>query len=501
MSDLQTLWTLRWRQYRDDAIYWLRAAGYQPHDPAFSQKVYIFYLLIIAAIWCAAMFGWVFEQAGHIGRALSSADIEAVRQFVPRAILALQIFTLIVALRSTPLKLSFPDMAYIAGSPIDRAAPVLLGFARQVIVRLGLLLPLAALVSAVLRHALRLDASLTGLLPAVLAAIPLIILIWGIAWVIGLLRLIDPRIRRLRWLWIAPLGVLPLSIILPFPLLTLGAGFAEALTGDIPLWYALLTTALAGACIILLKRLGARASMIHAADESILHARLQALGLLAWTQPRAHAQIRLQAAQAGRRPFGRLPRVRGFTMLLARAALSYARHPLMLLWCFAWGGLMSALAAAILLNRLPFPHYLLWLLLASLTVPHGLLHVFAADVEEPFLRQFIPIGGLTLFFADTLLPLTALSLGASIVWALQAGVSPQVIALGISSIPLIALLIALSGAFALTRRRVLQTRVFATFGSLGAALIAGTATESPFTGIVAAVFAAFILSVMIAVDA
>ena len=43
------------------------------------------------------------------------------------------------ALQSTPLKLSFADMAYVAGAPISRVAPVIVGFIRQVGIRLILL--------------------------------------------------------------------------------------------------------------------------------------------------------------------------------------------------------------------------------------------------------------------------------------------------------------------------------------------------------------------------
>ena len=77
--------------------------------------------------------------------------------------------------------------------------------------------------------------------------------------------------------------------------------------------------------------------MIHAVDESILYARIQALGLLAWRMIDVQARIRMQSRQATRKPFLSLPRAQGTSTFVTRAALSYVRHPFMLLTCFGLG--------------------------------------------------------------------------------------------------------------------------------------------------------------------
>ena len=62
--------------------------------------------------------------------------------------------------------------------------------------------------------------------------------------------------------------------------------------------------------------------------------------------------------------------------------------------------------------------------------------------------------------------------------ALQ-GFSPELLSLGVLLIPLLAFLLALCGAFAVTRDRVLQSRLLATGLSFGLALGASIALQTP----------------------
>src|SRR5690606_27915178 len=102
---------------------------------ALTQNLYILYLIGIGSIWFFAMWAWFYDTATHIGETLDSATLYQILTALPYTVLAVQVFAMVVALRSTPLKLSFADMAYIAGTPIARSVPVLLGFIRQVITR------------------------------------------------------------------------------------------------------------------------------------------------------------------------------------------------------------------------------------------------------------------------------------------------------------------------------------------------------------------------------
>ena len=330
--------------------------------------------------------------------------------------------------------------------------------------------------------------------------LPLILTIWGAAWVAGTARLVYPALARARFLWLLPLLLIPLALVVPDVALWQGRGLASAMTTGLQPVYALALIALSLLFIGLIAALGNRANLVMVNEESTLYARIQALGILAWTQPRAQARVRLQTAQAGRTARFRLLRLNGFPGLAARAALSYVRHPFMLVVCALWGAAMTMVASLIVINNLPAQIWIGWLLIAGLTPPPGLLHVFTADAEERFLRQFIPVNGLELLFADVILPLVALAAGAFAVWS-QVEVTDEVRAIGILFIPVIGLLLALCGAYSLTKDRVLQTRLFVTFAAIGIAMVAGVLTASWSAALGIVVMGVVILSGLIAVEA
>src|SRR5664279_2439662 len=139
MHDVQSLFWLRWRQFKDTAVYWLRVLGYRPQDASLSQNLYVLYLILIGFFWVYTVGAFVFETAANIGKLIApSTAAELLVGFVWLTLIV-QIYVMINALQSTPLKLSFADMAYVAGAPMRRIAPVIVGFIRQVGIRLFLL--------------------------------------------------------------------------------------------------------------------------------------------------------------------------------------------------------------------------------------------------------------------------------------------------------------------------------------------------------------------------
>jgi hypothetical protein len=127
------------------------------------------------------------------------------------------------------------------------------------------------------------------------------------------------------------------------------------------------------------------------------------------------------------------------------------------------------------------------------------LHVFRIDVEERFLRQFLPINGLQLLAADMVLPLIFVIAGAAGVWLLQ-GFPASITSLGLTFIPVLAILVALCGAVALTNKRVLQTRILTTALTFGLIMIAGV-NFSPLVAFIIAVLAIMTLGGMVAQNA
>jgi hypothetical protein len=497
MRDLRVLFWLRWRQFKDDAVYWLRVLGYDPREKALTQRIYVIYLLAIAAFWVVAMWAFAYDSAVGLGRGLPPEGLANVARAVPLVVVVIQVLALMGALSSTPLKLSFADIAYVAGSPLSRAALVLLGFIRQTVTRVVPAVIVAALVGTVLGAAVDITTAGWASLRAGLMAIPLVVMTWGAAWGLGLLRLIDGRVRRMRFLWLMPPLLLALAYFLPDVALWPGRGLVLAAWNESPWWLWLLVLALALAAGAAVTWLGRRVNMIYAVDESVVHARIQALGLMAWRQPDLQLRIRRQTASASRRAFLKLPStVRGAWTLMARASLSYIRHPLMLLLTLGWGALLTQAGVLMVTSQLPAQLWIGWLLLIGVAPPAGLMYAFRADQEDGFLRQFLPVDGIQLLAADVAFPLLFLAAGGIVVWLIQ-GFTPAEMALGVLAIPLLAVLLTLCGAVALTTQRVLQTRLLATAASFGAAMIAATQLGA-VAGLLVAAFAVLVLAGLVA---
>ncbi len=500
MRDVQSLFWLRWRQFKDTAVYWLRVLGYRPQDASLSQNLYVLYLILIGIFWLYTVGTFTFETAASIGKILELPIVGQLLVGFSIATLLVQVYVIINALQSTPLKLSFADISYVAGAPISRAAPVIVGFVRQVALRLILLSLPVAIFGTVVARALVPDDYGAASLRLILAMLPLIILTWAIGWMLGLLRLISPRLGRLGYLWFVPLLLLPIAYYFPDLMLWPGRIALLAMLGQSPAWALPLLIILAAAAVGVTFWLGERINMIHAVDESILYARIQALGLLAWRMIDVQARIRLQARQAGRKPFLSLPRAQGVSTFVTRAALSYVRHPTMLLTCLIWGIVATGFGVEIIRRELPAQVWILWVIAAGVAPPFGMLHVFRSDEEERFLRQFLPVDGLQLLLADILLPLVTMIAGGLVVWFTY-DFDPDVLMLGIIAIPLLALMVALCGAVAVTNARMFQTRLLATGLSFGAVILAGTQLHTPYAGLAVAGFAVLLMSGMVGQNA
>jgi hypothetical protein len=496
MQDIRSLFWLRWQQFKDTAVYWLRVLGYRPQDASLSQNLYVLYLVLIGVFWVYTVGSFILDAAAGVGKLIAPSTAGELLVGFTWITLVLQVYVMVNALQSTPLKLSFADMAYIAGAPITRAAPVIVGFLRQVAIRLFLLTIPVVILGVIVSRALLPNDFGAASFRLVAAVLPLIILTWAVGWVVGLSRLVSPRLSRLRFFWLLPLLLLPIAYFLPDVGLWLGRIPVLVMFDQSPIWALPLLILLAVAGVALTFWLGARINMIQAVDESILFARINALGLLAWRMIDVQARVRMQSRQATRKPLLSLPRAQGTSTFVSRAALSYIRHPFMLLACFGWGVAMTAFAVEIIVQQLPAQIWILWVILAGIAPPFGLLHVFRSDAQEPFLRQFLPVDGLQLLLADMLFPLITLIAGGLVAW-FGFGFEPEILTLGFVFIPVLALMVALAGALAVTNVKVLQTRLLATGLSFGAVILAGTQLQTPLAALGVASVAILLMSGMI----
>jgi hypothetical protein len=497
--DLRTLSWLRWKQFQDDAIYWMRVLGYQTTG-SWSGRLYVLYLLGIGAIWLATVGSWVFEQTNLLGSQISPNALPGILRIIPPLVLIGQVYVIVTALRSTPLKLSFADMAWVASAPVNPAAPVVFGFVRQVIIRVLFIGSILSVFFALLARPLGTAFVASAVLRALGISVILIALTWTLAWLLGILRLIYPQIRRWHYLWAVPIVLLLVAYAAPDAVYWPGYTLILFMYGVAPVWLAPFLIILTVGLIYILFGLSQRIDMVQVADESILYARIQALGLMAWRQFDLQLRIRMQTTQATRKPWLKLPKAAGFWGLATKAGLSYVRHPFMLLFSLLWGAAITQSGVLIIGNGLPVQLWILWLLIVAAAPPIGILYVFRVDVAERFLRQFLPVNGFELLVADILAPLACMMIGSLGVWLLQ-HFNNDIMVYGLTMIPLLSILLALCGAYSLTSTRVLQTRILTTAASFGAVMFVGVNFHSPLASMIAAVLAIFILIGLVSTSA
>ena len=214
LTDLRILFGLRRRQFVHGAVFWLRLLGYDAGASSWMQRIYVLYLLGIGSIWVFAMWAWGHDMALSAGQSMAPQTLAQLLERVPPAVLLLQTWAMMASLRSTPLKLSFPDVAWIVGSPLARSVPVLPGFIRQVLTRCIVFGAVWALLTVLLRAPLA-PATPGDSLRVVLVVALLVVLTWSLAWLLGILRLVYPQVSRWRRLWLTPLLLLPLAHAAP----------------------------------------------------------------------------------------------------------------------------------------------------------------------------------------------------------------------------------------------------------------------------------------------
>ncbi len=493
LIDVRVLTWLRWKQFKDDAVYWLRVlGGYDPTARSLLQNIYVLYLLAIVGFWLFTMWAFAVDTARTIGSNVSPGDFDSLLEALPLAVLIVQIWSMVMALRSTPLKLSFADMAYVAGSPIARSVPVLLAFIRQVALRTVLFGALWVLLSIALLAPL-VEVTMGHALIVIAIVFLLTVMTWAVAWLLGILRLVYPQVSRIPLIWLTPLLLLGVYYLFPDAVLWPGRAVILVIYNQAPFWLIALMIGLAVLMVAAFVALGSRINMIQAVDESRVHARLAALGLMAWRMPGVQFRIRVQESTAGSKPRWQLPVAYGPTALMTRSAVSFVRHPILLLGNLVWGAAMTYIVVLILVNNLPVQLWIGWLIVAGVLPPVGLLHTFQMDVQERFLRQFLPINGWQIFLADVGLPLLFVIGGAIAVWVWQP-LPPDVIVQGFIFIPLSSMVLALCGAYALNTSRVLQRRLLAVGLSFGLAIVASVWLKTPVAGLVVLVVAIMFLA-------
>lgn len=411
MADFRLLSWLRGRQWRSSALYWLRTLGYDPQRQGFIDRLYALYLIVFGLLWITGVGIAAVYQAAQIGRALPLSVTQAFLAVVPWLVIAGAIYLLVRGLRASPVLLSFPDMAFVAASPLSRTAFVGVNFIQSCIQHWLVVLPILSLLTVVMAQPLGEQIGRMAALRAAAVAAPLIPLLLAIAWVLGLLRLERQDERGSSWWWLGAFLLAPLAWVLP-PLRAPGAAVSAAITGSTVLVSTVALWVVALLAIAALLRVARNTNLIAAAEESRTYARLNALGLMAFLAPDVAMRIRRQEALARRKARFRLPNGNGATALVARSLLLSLRRPWALLRLFLWGVAAAVSACWLLLGHAPLLLWFFWITFLVLAPPKMLIEAFEADVTDPYLRQLLSSNNGPLALAGDVVPVLVVLLGA-----------------------------------------------------------------------------------------
>ena len=495
---LPLLW-LRWKQIQGTANYWLRLVDYDTRDKDVMNRAYGLYLLGFMAWWTVAMWAIAAGFIATIGGALPATARQGVLAVAPTVVFIGQTILIMLKLHSSPYKLSLPDIAYVGGSPVQRAVPVTIGFFGDVVLPLVLSIVIISFMAVALNVRLGTVGEVQAAMRSALAVIPVITLTWAIAWLIGLARMVVPGARRWSALWLAPVVLLPLPFVAPGIVAWPGNMLASILVGEAVDLSGMAPVLLAAAAVIaLVSFMGNRVNMIDVTDESLIHAQMREISNLLWIAPGAYARARSQIHAVTFKPVLRLPNAEGLAMLVARSALTYLRSPLdVLKLLFAVALVQGGLA--MLAYGLPGLLIIVWLYAVAVAPTASLIKVFSADADDPFMRQFLPMDSLRLLLADAAVPMALVVLASAVLWLLQP-VPAATGVLGLVLIGILTLLLALCRGASLLRltsmRAHVSYRVLAVIGlgvTLGAGLLMGGILAAVVVGVfVIAIFASLI---------
>lgn len=415
-ADLRLIIWLRWKKFARLVLYWLDQLGYEPTG-TLSNRLYGVYVIVFMSGWLLVTWSMAVFYVMKIGTKITGSHRDALRSsfhngfawFVLVAIIALTVYDLWFY----PLKLSSEDRSYVAGSPVRREAIVLVDFSYTCLRWLARILPLVTLYTVLLSHSKGNDQIGLDAIPALLTAIPLFVLVFSFAWLISTIRMASRS-----WLvGIIPAGIVALAVLKP----------------DIGLWPAHLVgramlaqpvpatviglVALPIACIVALGFVAGGVNLINAQAEGSWSARRSAP---------AKGVFDREVGPPPRLAWIPLPPLNGGWLLLARAVITNLRRPLPVLWGIVWSAAMVGIGAIGISHRIPAIAWLFWITVFVVLPPRGLLLVFRVDQEQPFLRQFLPAGNLSLLIADSFVPTLiaiALTVAGTIIAAIYTSTS------------------------------------------------------------------------------
>lgn len=437
MHDVRLLLWLRARHARSALNRTLHLVGAGVDDGGWGERAYQLYAVGIMLVWAALMAAALVDaiQGVFVGLAAAVCSLAVQGALLAVALVLLRVG--IAGARTTPLKLSHPDIAYLAASAVSARALAGVPAGVQAFAgsaagaALGFLLGVGLESASVLAGA----PAAVALAGAALAAAAV-----ALGWVVGFVRLASDGWSG--WRTAAAAFVL-VAFAVSWCGVALVAG-ADALLA--PATFAVLSVGgffVLAVAAIALALLAPRVDMTRVIDENSLHADLCQFGMLSPLDRNDIAEYQRRRKLADRPVRFSLPRGEGRLALVQRAALSHARQYDGLASLVMQGAFVVPLGVLALLGAGGPVLFVFWLPVAVL-MPQGVreaTRAFRDDARNRLVRDRLPFGVLELLAFDTLPAFAATTL-------LACGAVAAMIPIG-TSLPLALALAVLVGAASL----------------------------------------------------
>jgi hypothetical protein len=358
--------------------------------------------------------------------------VTALRGSIPMLIFVTQLVYLAIVLRNSPLKLSAPEVEYIAASPVNRGSVVLVNFIGSLLLPGLFVSVIGSLVAMLLTW--QSAPTMVGVagLQALVLGVPVCLFSAASGWIVATLKAsLGTRAARLA-LWLAIPAAIVMAAALPQAMLVPGDLWRTTLDAGMN------AGALASAAVLLclacglLVIAGNRVNMAAIADDSWTYARIQKLGIFG----RLYADDVVQSVQRQ----SRLARKRHlrlamqteatvYTVILNRGLLSLFRLAPSSMLRLVMRGVTLAGTISLIARVGGEEHLQVWVLLLMFLIqfrPTELTALFQQDAGQAFTRQFLPANPLLIALADSLFPITLVSFGGLVVLLIQPWLNPLI---------------------------------------------------------------------------
>ncbi|MCL2806778.1 MAG: hypothetical protein FWD27_01230 [Coriobacteriia bacterium] len=436
---MKLLWNDFWLYAQTKAILGWRAstgvfAGFISseirEEKELSSRLYQLYVIaflatVIVLLWLALL-----HHVKIAFAALAALELGLAQElygFMPMLPLALFVFSTLVSTWTSPWKLSEPDIAYIAASPLSVRSIVYWKVLSQML--------LLGVTGAILGYLMGsgfqsvLDTAVSSGVFAAIAALSFVgTVLWS--WVIGLSRL--ALAQKMKWWYI---GGVSLCLLLLVVLVFFFTGATLSSWSQLAL--PLLVAVLALLCLMglpLLTLVAKRVDVIRVVSESALYAETHNLRLASLYLLEGAGEFRRKRRIARRGLWVSAPLALGSFAVVSRSFLSHLRQFEGIPSIIIWGGAVPPLATMGVLLTFHLPIiWLIWIMVILL-LPRGLREItrsYRDDRANSLIRNHLPFDNLNLLVLNALPGFLLSTLVSVVVVLLSLGLTDSLLPLSL----------------------------------------------------------------------